>query len=423
MDQKSPPILNSNQVCPARLVPVNLRYSGDHDAKMLLSQRVRKSPFHHLSQAAGCWCYTVYNRVYHPRAYIRPEDGGLLKEYEYLTQHVTMWNVAVERQIQVKGPDAARFVDRVITRSVEKLPAGKARYVILCNAEGGILNDPILLRPGEDEFWFSLSDTDIGIYLQGIAAVSDYDVGVNEIDVCPVQIQGPKSAPLMRKLFGEDIDAVPYFGLMDGHIDGCKVVISNTGWSTEPGYEIYLQNASADAETLWNRVLSAGEEFNLRVIAPSHIRRVEAGILSWGQDMDFETNPFQCGLGWQVDLEKNDYIGKDALARIARDGVTHKLAGIKMGGEPITWYPADFYHVFHENQVVGYVTSAFYSPTLSCNIGYAFLPVELTPDGTKLNVRLDDQYAKDLVLAETVPTPFKKPDSPGTGLLTRGRKL
>lgn len=416
-------IVSSNQVSCERRVPVNLRNSGDHDAKMLISQRIRKSPFHHLSQEAGAWCYTIYNRIYHPRAYIPKEEGGLLKEYEYLTEHVSMWNVAVERQIQVIGSDAAKFVDLVITRSVDKISPRTARYVILCNQYGGILNDPVLLRLSDDEFWFSLSDSDIGIYLQGIQAVTDYDVDVNEIDVCPVQIQGPKSIDLMVKLFDDSVKNIPYYGLMETDLNGLKVILSQTGFSTEKGYEIFLYDATIHADEMWNAVLEAGEEFNLRVIAPGHIRRIEAGILSWGQDIDVETNPYQCGLAWQVDFSKENFIGKDALQDIADKGITHKLAGIKMGGKPIDWYPADFYHVFHDNNVVGYVTSGFYSPAMGCNIGYAMLPVELTELGTQLQVKLDDQYAKELVWAETVSTPFKKPEAPGTGLSTMGSKL
>jgi glycine cleavage system aminomethyltransferase T len=408
-----------------RRVPVNLRQSGDHGSKMLISQRLRKSPYFHLSQEAGCWCYTTYNHMYHPRAYLRPEEGGLLKEHEYLTQHVTMWNVAVERQIQVKGPGAAKLVDMVITRSVAKIKPGRARYVILCNRQGGIINDPVLLRLAEDEFWFSLSDTDVGLYLQGVNAFGGYDCEISEIDVAPVQIQGPKSVDLMTKLFGEAVRELPYYGLMESELKRCKVVVSQTGFSTEKGYEIFLFDATENAETLWHAVLEAGEEFNLKVIAPGHIRRIEAGILSYGQDMDIETNPYQVGLDWQVDLDKEAFVGKEALQRIVAEGVSHKLAGIRMGGEVIDWYPADFYLVYDEagEQAVGYITSAFYSPTQGCNIGYAMLPTPLTEIGTKLKVRLPDEYARELVWAEVAKTPFKQPEHPGTGLKETGRKL
>lgn len=408
-----------------RRVPANLRQSGDNGSQMLISQRIRKSPFWHLSQEAGCWCYEVYNHMYHPRAYIPLEEGGLLKEYEYLTEHVTLWNVAVERQIQVKGPDAAKLVDLAITRPVDKVKVGKARYVILCNEEGGILNDPVLLRPAEDEFWFSLSDTDVAFWLQALNSTRQFDCTVHEIDVAPVQIQGPKSTVLMTDLFGERIQDVPYYGLLEGEVNGCPVIVSRTGFSGEAGYEIYLYDASVNAERLWYHLLEAGKPYNIKVIAPGHIRRIEAGILSHGQDMDSETNPYQVGLAWQVDLNKSEFVGKEALAHIKNEGVTNKLAGLMFGGKAIDWYPADFYIIYAENETkpVGYVTSAFYSPNQGCNIGYAMLPNALTTIGTRLQVHLPEPYSDGRVAAEVAQTPFKTPEFPGTGLSQTGRKL
>ena len=390
-----------------RKVPINLRQSGNSDAKMLISTRVRKSPYWHLSHAEGCWCYTVYNRIYHPRAYESLENGGLLKEYEYITEHVTMWNVAVERQIQVKGPGAADFVNMVITRDVHtKLKPGQGRYVILCNQYGGIINDPVLLRIAEDEFWFSISDSDVWAWLQGLNATGKFDVEIHEIDVCPVQIQGPKAKGLLTKLFGSAIDEVPYYGVMAAKLDGLDVMVSRTGFSAEVGYEIYLRDATRNADKLWHAVKEAGKEFNLHVIAPSHIRRLEAGILSWGQDMDIETNPYEVGLGWQIDFSKDDFIGKEALQRIHDEGVTEKLVGITMGGEPLTWYNEDYYLVHADGGPQGYVSSAFWSPSLGTNIALAMMPVEYAEHGTKLKVALP----KDgLVDAEVVPVPFKDP--------------
>ncbi len=414
-----------------RNVPIQLRQSGDNgdegiDAKgsrLLIDCRLRKGPYWHLSQEQGAWCYQVYNHVYHPRAYIRPEDGGLMKEYEYLTEHVTMWNVAVERQIQVKGPDAEKFVDLVVTRRASKCPTGKCRYVILCNADGGIINDPVLLRPEDDEFWFSLADSDVGLYLKGVNATGKFDVTIREIDVAPVQIQGPKSTALMRDLFGDDVADMPYYDLRKAQISGCPVVISCSGFSAEAGYEIYLRDATKNAEKMWDTVLEAGKKHNIRVIAPGHHRRIEAGILSWGQDIDEEMNPYEVGFGWQVDLTKDDFIGKAALARIQKEGVTHKLVGVRMGGKPITWYPADFYHVHDGDELVGYITSAWYSPTQGCNIGFAFVPVRYAEIGTQLSVTLPKTYADAPVDAEVAQTPFKKPENPGTGLLKTGSKL
>jgi glycine cleavage system aminomethyltransferase T len=417
-----------------RKVPIQMRQTGDagdgglngEGSRLLIDTRVRKGPFWHLSQEAGAWCYQVYNKIYHPRAYITPEEGGLMEEYKYLTEHVTMWNVAVERQIQVKGPDATKFVDYVITRRAELCKVEKCKYVILCNSAGGVLNDPILLRPYENEWWFSLADSDIGMYLQGVNHDGRWDCEINEIDVAPVQIQGPKAPALMQEVFGDAIAGMKYYDMIHAEANGFKCVISASGFSTELGYEIYLIDATKTAEKMWNTMLEAGKKHNLKVIAPGHHRRIEAGLLSYGQDIDIEVNPYECGMGWQVDLTKDDFIGKKACAEFKKKGVTHKIAGLRMGGDPITWYAADFYHVFHKGQLVGYVSSAWFSPAQNSNIALAMLPADLTAIGTELEVSLPKLYSNTPTVAATVEkTPFREPakGNEGTGLRTTGSKF
>ena len=392
-----------------RRLPINLRQSGNSDARILISTRVRKSPWWHLSKAAGCWAYTTYNHMYHPRAYVRPEDGGLMAEYESLTRRVTMWDVAVERQIRVKGPDAADFVDMLITRDVHSLvPTMRARYVILCNQHGGIINDPVLLRVADDEFWFSISDSDVLLWAQGVNSTRRYDVDIHEIDVSPVQIQGPRSADLMDKMFGPHIRDIPYYGLVHDTLNGRPVTISRTGFSAEVGFEIYLHDAMLEADNVWPHILEQGEEFGLSVIAPSHVRRLEAGILSYGQDMDIENNPYEVRLGWQVDLDKDDFIGKDALAAIKREGVRQRLVGLRVGGEPIVWYNEDFYLVkdVDSGDDVGYVTSAFWSPSQQSNIALAVMPPTHWRRGTDVKVQLPKDGIVD---ARVVRVPFVDP--------------
>ncbi len=392
-----------------RRVPINLRQSGNSNARMLISTRVRKSPWWHLSKEAGCWAYTTYNHMYHPRAYFTPEEGGLLGEYEYLTRHVSMWDVAVERQVQVKGPDAADFVNLLITRDVHSLlPVMQARYVILCNQHGGVINDPVLLRVAEDEFWFSISDSDVLLWAQGVNSFAGYDVEINEIDVSPVQIQGPKSAPLMEKMFGPRVRDIPYYGLMHAKLNGRAVTISRTGFSAEVGFEIYLHDAMLHADDVWPCILEQGREFDLRVIAPSHIRRLEAGILSYGQDMDIENNPYEVRLGWQVDLGKDEFIGKEALVKIKEEGVKQRLVGLKLGGDPIVWYNESFYPVRDADNGgdVGYVTSAFWSPNVGSNIALAVMPSTHWKLGARVQALLPEDGVVD---AEVVRVPFFDP--------------
>jgi len=406
-----------------RVVPINLRQSGPTKTELLISTRVRKSPFWHLSHEAGCWRATVYNRIYHPRGYVRPEDGGAMVEYEALVNRVTMWNVAVERQIRVKGPDAEAFTDYVITRDATKIEPMHGKYAILCNEKGGVLNDPVLLRLSEDEFWFSISDSDLLLWLQGVNVGKKYDVEIDEIDVCPVQIQGPLSEDLMAKLAGEELREIPYYGLMECKVGGADCVISQTGFTGEKGYEIYVRDAHANAEKMWNAVLEAGEEFGLMVIAPAHHRRIAAGILSWGQDLDHETSPFQVNLSYQVPRnKKSDYIGKEELERqraIIDEGnapFKMKMVGITLGGKEITNYAPDFWLVTDtEDKEVGYVTSPWWSPELETNIALAWVPWEASEVGTKYKVKLPDEYSETpgvSVDAKIVDVPFRESVNP-----------
>lgn len=406
-----------------RRVPVNLRQSGPDSVELLVSTRVRKSPFWHLSMEAGCWRATVYNRMYHPRGYTKPADGGAMAEYQALVNRVTLWNVAVERQIRVKGPDAESFVNFVITRDATKIAPGRGKYSILCNEAGGIINDPVLLRLAEDEFWFSISDSDVLLWLQGVNTAHRFDVEIAEIDVAPLQIQGPLSEQLMIDLFGEKVSSLPYYGLMEAELAGCPVVVSQTGFTGEKGYEIYLRDAAMHAEEVWYAIRGQGARYGLRVIAPAHHRRIAAGILSWGQDMDIETSPFQVNLAYQVPRRKEaDYIGKAALERqraeieAGRSPFRLKLVGLTLGGKPITDYASDFWLVQDETgERVGYVTSPWYSPELDVNIALAYVPVESTALGTRFKVEVPEflsEVSGEPVPAEVVELPFRASVNP-----------
>jgi aminomethyltransferase len=426
----------------ARKVPIQLRQSGDlggdgistEGHRMLIDARTRKGPFFHLSQQAGAWCFTHYNRMYHPRCIFSKEEGGMNAEYEHLTTKVAVINVAVERQIKVKGPDAEKFVNMVITRNARLIKPQTCKYVIMCNREGGIINDPVLLRLSEDEFWFSLADSDAGFYLEGVNAMGNYDCSIEEIDVAPLSLAGPHAMGTMCKLIGEGpAKSMPYYGLHETTIAGCSVVVTRTGFSSEANFEIYLRDAHRDAELLYSAVMDAGEEFGIREICIPHHSRIEGGMLSWGQDIDAEVNPFECGLGWQVNTKKKEYIGREALLKIKEEGVTHKLVGLRMGGKPIDWYPADFYHVQEkgakpDEEIVGYVTSAWFSPSQETNIALAMLPVDLADEGTELQVALPDAYASvsgEPDAAKVCAVPFKKIDSAEsrTGMSKTGAKL
>ena len=432
-----------------RKVPYNLRQSGPTKVELLISTRVRKSPYWHLSMRAGCWRATVYNRIYHPRGYVKPEDGGAMKEYDAIKNHVTMWNVAVERQIRVKGPDAEKFVDYVITRDATKISPMRARYVILCNSYGGVLNDPILLRISKNEFWFSLSDSDISLYLQGVNCDGRFNCEIDEIDVSPVQIQGPKSKLLMQDLCGDHVDFnnMPFYGLAEAKVGGRSCVISQTGFSGEAGYEIYLRESTLYAEDMWNAVLDAGKKHNLMVIAPAHHRRIQAGILSWGQDMDYQHNAFQCNLGYQVSLsgkgewnKKTDYIGKKALEqmrdelRAGKKPYKLQLVGLELGGKPIEEYAPDFWLISGEGggEPIGFITSPWYHPEKKTNIAMGYVPYDGTLNsngfpkgnaGSKFKVHLPEKYSDkpgEPVDAIVVDIPFTESYNANTREVVKG---
>ena len=415
-----------------RIVPRNLRQTGDPGIEMLVSTRVRKSPFFHKSFGEnGAWRCTVYNRLYHPRGLVEPEDGGAMAEYEALTNSVTIWDVAVERQIRVKGPDAEALTNYVVTRDVSTMDAMDGKYVILCNEDGGVLNDPVLLRPEEDEFWFSISDSTLMQWLQGVNVGKEFDVEIDEIDVAPMQIQGPLSEDVMIDVVGEEVSEIPYYGLMEAEIDGCEVLISQTGFSGEKGFEIYVKNAMENAERVWDPVHESVVGHGGMQIAPGHHRRIAAGIMSWGQDLDHETSPFQVNLGYQVPDDKDaDYIGKEALERqqeLIENGeypFNHKLIGLKIAGEPIRDYAPDFWLISDPDtgEEVGYLTSPWYNPDLDTNIGMGFVPADMLQEETDVPLN-DEIYDADLDLEFRVHLPDEYAEEPGEPVFATTAKV
>ncbi|CAA9519131.1 MAG: Aminomethyl transferase family protein [uncultured Solirubrobacteraceae bacterium] len=350
--------------------------------------RIRKSPFFYASRRHGVQLYSVYNHTYHPRHY-----GDPVEEYWQLLNGVTLWDVGVEKQIEISGPDAFDFTQLLVARDLNKCAVEQCKYVFLCLPDGGIINDPVLLRVEEDRFWLSLADSDVELWARGVALNAGMDVKITELDVGPVQVQGPRSKDVMVDLFGESILEIPYYYLRPYELDGMRVLVSRTGYTAELGYEIYLYDASRDGVKLWDAVLEAGRPHDLAVIGPCHIRRIEGGILALGSDIWYDTNPYEVGMGhdWMVDLEQaTDFIGKEALTRIKQEGVSRKLVGVEIGGPGLGSYNdgsmIDVFAVHAGGRHVGKVTSACWSPRLEKNIGYAMVPVEHAEIGTELEI-------------------------------------
>lgn len=378
--------------------------------KIHMYTRIRKSPYFYASRRHGVQSYSVCNRMYHPRHYDDP-----IAEYWRLVHDVTLWDVGVERQVEITGPDAFTLTNLLTPRDLTRCEVGQCKFVLNTDVDGGIINNPVLLRLGENHFWLSVADGDVLLWAKGAASRSGLDVRIREPDVAPVQIQGPKSKALMSDLFGDGILDLRYYRLREYELDGMDVVVSRTGYSGEVGYEIYLRNASRDGMRLWDAILRAGEPHDLAVIGPCQIRRVEAGILSYGSDIALDNNdysdygflnPYEAGLGWTVDEDQEaDFIGKEALSRIAAEGVGRLVVGVEIGGDPIVGYIEDYLRVIDGEKQIGQVSSAFWSPRLEKNVGFALVPVELAELGTKLTVR----SAKGETTAVVVPKPFFDP--------------
>jgi aminomethyltransferase len=378
--------------------------------EILLYTRIRKSPFYYASRRHGVAMFSVYNHTYHPRHY-----GDPIEEYWQLLNGVTLWDVGVERQVEITGPDAFDFTNMLVARDLGKCEVGQCKYVFVTAPDGGIINDPVLLRLEQNRFWLSLADSDVLLWAQGVAHGSGLNVTITEPDVGPVQIQGPKSKQVMVDLFGEDILDLPYYFMRPYEVDGMPVLVSRTGYTGELGYEIYLFDASRNGVRLWDAVLEAGRPHDLAVIGPCHIRRIEGGILAWGADMGLDTNPYEVGLGydWMVDLEqKADFIGRDALARIKQEGPKRKLAGVEISGDSLGAYSdgsmPDFLGVKNGSNLIGRVTSACYSPRLEKNIGYAMLPIEFAELGTELELDADGAGRQAVVVEKPFIDPKKE---------------
>ena len=361
----------------------------------------RKSPYFEATIRHGCTAFDIYNHTYLPAYYADP-----VEEYWHLLRHVTLWDVGVERQVEITGPDAVAFTELLTPRDLSTCKVGQCKYVLITDADGGIINDPILLRVDTDRFWLSAADSDILLWAKGVAVNAGMDVNVTEPDVWPLQVQGPDARPLLSGLLGDEVAGLKYYYACKVDLDGIPLVVSRTGWTGEIGYELYLRDSSRGDE-LYERIMAAGKPYDIHPIAPCEARRIEAGIFNYGSDMRLENNPYEVtGLERLVDLDKPaDFLGREALGRIKAEGVTRKLVGVEISGDALAVELTETWPVEHAGATVGRVTDAIWSPRMERNIGYAWVPIELAADGTALDVT-----APGLALTATVAAlPFLDP--------------
>ena len=363
--------------------------------------QIRKSPYFDSTVKWGATGFSVYNHMYIPRDFGDPE-----KNFWNLINDAILCDVAVERQVEITGPDAAEFTQLLTPRDLSNLSIGQCKYVLITNYEGGLLNDPILLRLGENHFWLSLGDSDILLWAQGVAINSGLDVSIKEPDVSPLQLQGPKSIDIMKVLFGDEIINIKYYWLIETELNGIPLVVSRTGWSSELGYEIYLRDGSRGNE-LWELIMEAGKPFNLQPGHTSSIRRIEGGMLSYHADADINTNPFELGMDRLINLDNdNKFIGKNALIKIKSRGVKRKQVGIIIDCDPLKGPNTTFWPIIKNGNQIGKITSAVYSPRLNKNIALGMIEI----DHTEINTLFEIEILNDLYNARVVEKPFYDPN-------------
>ncbi len=365
--------------------------------------QIRKSPYFNSTVKWGATGFSVYNHMYIPRDFGSPEQN-----FWNLIEKAILCDVAVERQVEITGPDAYKFIQLLTPRNLSKLSVGQCKYVLIVNNDGGILNDPVLLRLAENHFWLSLADSDILLWAQGVAVNSGLNVKITEPDVSPLQLQGPTSQEIMVKLFGDNIRNLKYYWLREYDLDGIPLVVSRTGWSSELGYEIFLKDASKGNE-LYEKIMAAGKEHGIQPGHTSSIRRIEGGMLSYHADADIKTNPFELGLDRLINLDSEiNFIGKNALKKIKENGISRKQVGLVIECDPLSGPNTTFWPIKKNGKKIGKVTSAVYSPRLKKNIALAMVDINFSEVGVNLEVNTHEGSYNSTIVEKPFYDPKKK---------------
>ncbi len=362
--------------------------------------QVRKSPYTDAALKWGAAGFSVYNHMYIPRDF-----GDPVQNFWNLVNDAILCDVAVERQVEITGPDAARFTQLLCPRDLSKCAVGQCKYVLMTDQDGGVINDPILLRLGENHFWLSIADSDVILWAKGVAAYAGMDVQICEPDVSPLQLQGPKSRDILRAAFGDAPAELKYYWFMEYDWQGVPLVISRTGWSSELGYEIFLRDGSAGSR-LWEHLMQVGEPLGLHPGHTSSIRRIEGAMLSYQADMDLSANPLELGMDRLIDLDGDlEFIGKAALLRVREQGPARRSVGLEIDGAPLEGSNTIRWSVVQDGSEIGEVTSAIYSPRLKKNIALALVGAEFSALGQTATVETEVGPRT----ATVVPKPFYDP--------------
>lgn len=351
-----------------------------------MSRRIRRTPYTDRIEQVGVRGFSVVNHMLLPKAFERSVE----EDYWHLRAHVQMWDVSCQRQVQIAGPDAERLIQWMTPRRISDAKVGECYYVPLVDHQGGMINDPVLLKIDTDRFWLSIADSDVLLYALGLALGKGFDVEIDEPDVSPLAIQGPKAEALLSTVFGERIRDIGFFKFGWFEFEGTSQLIARSGYSRQGGFEIYLNN-TALGPTLWDRIWEAGQAFNIAPGCPNLIERIEGGLLSYGNEMTRENNPLQLGLEKFCHLDGSvDFLGLKALQKIKNDGVSSQIRGFVFDG-PKAPTCAQPWPVFVDDEQVGQITSGIWSPRLKKNVGLSLIKRDYWNYGQAIKVLLPDQ--------------------------------
>ena len=349
-----------------------------------VSRRTRATPFSRRVAEAGVKAYTVYNHMLLPTVF-----ESLEADYRHLKDHVQVWDVACERQIEIRGPDAARLTQMLTPRDLSAMTVGRCFYTPMVDETGGMLNDPVTLKIAEDCFWVSIADSDLLFWIKGLAYVMRLEVDVTEPDVSPLAIQGPKADELVARIFGEQTRHIGFFRFQELEFQGHLMPVARSGYSRQGGFEISV-NDTALGEPLWDACMEAGADLQVRAGGPNLIERIEGGLLSYGNDMTRDNTPHECGLGRFCDTrDAIGCVGRDALLRVLKDGPSRQIRGLRIEGDAVP--PCtDLWPVVAGGKVVGRVSSATWSPDLQTNVAIGMIRMTHWDVGTQVEVETAD---------------------------------
>jgi dimethylsulfoniopropionate demethylase len=349
-----------------------------------LSRRLRRTPFSEGVEAAGVKAYTVYNHMLLPTVFRSVEE-----DYRHLKQAVQVWDVACERQVEVRGPDAGRLVQLLTPRDLRSVMPGQCLYIPVVDETGGMLNDPVAVKLSEDRWWISIADSDLLYWVKGLAYGYRLDVLIDEPDVSPLAVQGPKSDDLMAEVFGDQVREIRFFRFMPLEFQGHNLVVARSGYSKQGGFEIYVEGAELGMP-LWNALMEAGKKMDVHAGCPNLIERIEGGLLSYGNDMTDDNTPHECGLGRFCNTQTAiGCIGRDALLRVASEGPVKQIRAIAIDGDPVP--PCDrFWPISVNGKQVGRVSSATWSPDFNTNVAIGMVRMTHWDAGTAVTVETPD---------------------------------